>query len=217
MRLIAMLLVALLIATPTPPHQSRRAAFAPSCWPVDDRLRTPDTARIRSGTYRLWLVATDGRRTNHRTSGVLRLWPTSAADRSPSWPNERPPAGDTAESPLYGSVALDWSTIAAPVVDPDPAEPRQSSDEPASDSRDPLHPGVLVRIQNWQHPGLRQERLLIGTLSNRRVADIRPAFDGSGIILSVRQITDAGFNGTWVPSGISVTGMGYFCSTRLSE
>src|ERR1700684_551803 len=100
----ATLLVALLIAVPTPPHRYWRAESSPSCGPVDDRLRTGDTARIRSGAYRLTVVGTTGHMSGHRTSGVLELCPPSTLDRSPTWPGERPPADDTAEAPLYGAT-----------------------------------------------------------------------------------------------------------------
>jgi|HubBroStandDraft_2_1064218.scaffolds.fasta_scaffold61276_3 hypothetical protein len=160
------------------------------------------------------MVATTGHIIGRRTSGVLQLWPTGTLDRSPTWPGERPPAGDTAEVPLYGATDIDWQAVGAPVENADPSAPRKSTDEPRTDSRDPLHPGVLVLIQNGQHPGSRQTVLVIGTLSNRRVDDGKEGLDGVGIALWVRRITDAGFDGTWKNWGLLVGGSGYFCSTR---
>jgi hypothetical protein len=208
-RPLAAVVAVLLFVNPVPQRRDLVVHPAADCGPVDDQLRTPDSARVQPGAYRLTMVAAGGSRTGHQTSGVLQLWRTSAADRSPTRPTQRPPAGDTARAPLYGTAAIDWSAVAAPIDKPD-----TSGDPALSDSRDPLHPGVLVLIQNWDGPGLRQSALIIGTHRNRRVDDHTMNSDGPGIFLSVRRFTDTGFEGTWGNFGIVANGSGYFCAVR---
>jgi hypothetical protein len=70
---------------------------------------------------------------------------------------------------------------------------------------------VLVLIQNWEHPSLRKQPvLLIGTLTNRR--DDEGWQDGPGIELVVRRQRGQSFRGTWGEWGIVRGGSGYFCA-----
>jgi hypothetical protein len=172
-----------------------------------------DSAHILlPGKYTLTLEATGGSSSGQRASGLLELWPTSAADRSPTWPAERPPAGDTVATPLYGATDVDWHKVAALFGGVAPGESPHSTDVPSPDSRDPLHPGVLVVISNAK--GTVSEALLVRTFENRRVAPPRMVLDGGGIVMRLLRFTKTGFEGEWGPWGVLDTGKGYFCIVR---
>ena len=148
-------------------------------------------------------MATEGRSAGQSSTGALILRPTSTLDRSPKT-GARPVRHNPNHVPLYGWTDLDLPSVAAPVMLDDTLIPLPNS-------RDPVRPGVLVLIQNWEDPGRDQQPvLLIGTLSNLR--DQVGWEDGPGIALWVRQIDTGGFSGTWGKWGILVGGRGYSCA-----
>ncbi len=87
--------VNMFVATPTAPLRYFIRADSARCT-LGETATALDSAHILvPGRYTLTLESTAGTGSGQRSSGLLELWPTSAADRSPAWPAERPPAGDT--------------------------------------------------------------------------------------------------------------------------
>jgi hypothetical protein len=224
------LFLTLLGPTPYRSPLDMRATGSDSCASASGASLPADAARLEPGRYRLTLVATRGSRQSHRSTGELWLWPTSAIDRSPTWPNERPGIGDTVDVPLYGAADLDWRNVAAPIALFVPASSARSSDAPRPDSRDPLHPGVLVRFGK-RGPLERVTTLFIGTrFDNRRVVEnpchrapgdasgspciMYSQDDAGGMFMSVHRVTNNGFGGTWGPWGLGIDGAGYYCAVR---
>jgi len=162
--------------------------------------------RLRPGTYRLTLIATAGLRTGSSSTGILELRRATAQDRSPLT-GHRPVRFNPREQLLIGSVTLDFAAVAAPIGTDDTLIPSPSS-------TDPVRPGVLVLMQNWQSRSAPQTPvLLIGTLGNRR--DEEGWLDGPGIGLWARSIADSAFSGTWDNWGILSGGSGTFCAHAL--
>ena len=197
------------------PHDSARSCAYLS------RIHLSDSLRVLPGTYQVTVVATKGQRAGHTASGVMQLWATSANDRSPTFPAERPPRGDTIASFLYGATNLDWFAMGDPVQS-EPGAPTaltRSTDVPSADSRDPLHPGVLGVVLPGPGPqGATLKRgLLIGTLGNRRVDDCSMFTDGGGVVLWIDRISSRGFSGTWAPYGILAVGSGHYRAERTGS
>jgi hypothetical protein len=191
-------------------HTARFLANA-ECDGVADSLRTADGARIVPGHYWLTMVADD--RVLATAHGNLWLTPTSPGDRSPVHPDARPPDGDTAWAPLYGATDADLPRVGALNYAPDTG----TYFVPTPSSRDPLYPGVIVQIQNWQpNRGRRQNALVIGSFVNRR-PDGQHFLDGGGIVLWVRHFADGGFYGSWQPFGRREEGEGHFCAVPMSS
>jgi hypothetical protein len=186
---------------------------AAACAPVDDSWRTADHARLRPGTYRLTLVEDTPEPRAATVGGMLWLAPTSANDRSPWHPGERPSPGDTVRAPLYGSTDVDLYVVNAALQLADlTTESDVPLPVPAPNSWDPLHPGVLAFLEREAPMGPRQTVLLIGTGANRRAGT--PGVDGVGVILRVRRVSASGFQGTWGPYAMLRGGAGYFCAVR---
>ena len=184
------------------------ARAAGLCGPTADSLRTPNEARVTAGDYLLTMVATAGSRRGASVRGRLRLRPTSSADRSPRT-GEGPAKPDTLHHPLYGGTDVDLSAVGAPI-----GVGRDNSEEPQPGSLDPIYPGVLAFLWNYEFPDrLRQTSLLVATLSNSRAQGL--GIDGAGIALAVRRIDDPDFAGTWDRWGLVSDGAGYFCATRV--
>jgi len=178
------------------------------CTPTNDSLRTPDSARISDGMYSLVFVATEGSKARSQVSGTLTLRPTSSADRSRRTGQGPARAERRAEVPLWGWFTGDLQRVGAPLPD------RGDSTVPSPDSDDPIFPGVVVLVQNWQAPSrLRQTMLWISTGLNYRAERDWVMADGPGIVLGVRVLTPDGFSGTWGPAGLAQVG-GYFCARR---
>lgn len=202
-------------------HDSTMPPLATGCDSVVDSTAVASSAaRITEGSYRLTLVGTSGMDSGTMQVYRMRLWRASARDRSPQWPDERPPAGDTATTPLYGALTLpkDYTYAGRPAS---PSEVESPLNAPYPDSRDPLHPGVLVELA-VDASGRATWVLLIGSVINRRVvARPRPDHmmyapnDGGGDILHVRRTGSLGFQGHWGPMGSASRGEGYFCAERL--
>src|SRR5437879_11139832 len=94
---------------------------------------------------------------------------------------------------------------------------RGDSTAPQPDSDDPIFPGVLVRIQNWERGDrLHQNTLWVATGANIRADRSYEVADGPGIVMNVRQLDKEGFRGTWGPAGRVFAG-GYLCARRDSR
>jgi hypothetical protein len=110
--------------------------------------------------------------------------------------------------PLWGWFAGNLDRVGAPL--PDPGD----STVPRPDSEDPIYPGVVVLIQNWQDSSrLRQNMLWIATGQNYRAERNWMMADGPGIVLHVRTLTQGDFTGSWGAAGRALVG-GYFCARR---
>jgi hypothetical protein len=183
---------------------------SPGCAPVNDSLRTADSARLAPGIYSLVMVATDGPRSRSRINGDLTLRATSLDDRS-SRTGQLPARGERrAAMPLWGWFNGDLRGVGAPLPD------RADTTVPQPDSDDPIYPGVVVLVQNWQGPSrLRQNMLWISTGQNFRAERNWMMADGPGIVLNVRVLNAEGFAGTWGPAGLARVG-GYYCARRMS-
>ena len=185
----------------------RSVAAVEDCVAVDDSERTDDTARTAPGEYRITMIA-EGSSAPASARGNLWLSRTSSQDRSQAHPSARAPAGDTASAPLIGWTDINVQKVGVLNYAPDTGQ----FFVPDPTSRDPLYPGVIVLIQNWQsNHGLRQNALLIGTFANRR-PDGFDFLDGGGIALWVRRFSSGGFSGHWSRFGRRPESSGYFCA-----
>ncbi len=192
MRLVLLATLALLSAM----------ARAQECQEVSTAPSSLDATLMKPGAFRLVLVATSGRKRGGTTRGNLKLNRTSTSDRSPktgeladdSW------GRDITTAPLYGWATANWRSIGAPV------SYREAR------SRDPVYPGVLVRILS--SPGYPYTPTL-KIAGNARAGEI--TLDGAGIFLSVRQLDDTGFYGDWRGAGVVTSGSGHFCAIRLNR
>ena len=186
------------------------AQSAPACVALPDSRRAPASIKLGRGLYRLILVASRGTRAGHASSGTLELWPPSSTrDRSTRRPAERPPA-DTGATPFYGATTVDFADIGAPV------SARGDEWVPAPSSRDPLHPGVLVLASRTPGGSQSPTMLVIGTVSNRRVAGGPLGLDGEGIYLAIRRQRGDTISGYWGGYGRRVSGSGHFCLVATS-
>jgi hypothetical protein len=179
------------------------AARADTCEQVRSVAASFDIALLKPGTYRLVLVATSGREQGASAEGELNLRPTSSSDRSPRT-GQLAQDRNLAEAPLYGWSDLDFVAVGA------------SARKASASSRDPVFPGVLVRLISWQegYPP-NTPVLLVSTASNRR--DEVLMTDGAGIGLWVRRLSDGSFAGEWSRWGIAISGSGYFCATLVER
>ena len=158
------------------------------------------------GNYELTLVTTSGLKAGSAATGSLWLARTSLSDSSPVT-GRRPARSGRRGVPYYGAVELDFERLGAPVF-------RNDTLVPPPESRDPVRPGVVVLVQNWQTDTLpRTLVLVIGSLTNRR--DEEGWADGPGIGLWVRATKDRDFSGTWSEFGIIRGGQGHFCAHYL--
>jgi len=148
---------------------------------------------LTAGEYLLTLVATSGPKSGAQVTGPMILKKAGPKDRSPR-------TGEVAsisygeEPQFYGAAALDWSRVAAPVLEGEP---------PPANSLDPIYPGVLVRSDGAT------TLILIGTLSNFRNGEAW--LDGAGIGLTVTAASSNRVRGTWDAWGLAVGGGGRFC------
>lgn len=200
----AIIIIAAILAIPA--SCSRPSDDKELCDPVSDSLRTTDSSRLVSGSYRLVIVATNGARSGAKVQGTLTLRPTLGTDRSPESGRQPRANENRASTPLWGYIDADLASVGAPL--PDSGNP----DEPGASSRDPVFPGVLVHVQNWGEPSLRQQFMLtVATSFNARVDLGYVRMDGPGFIMNVREITARGFRGTWNQGG-RIVAEGYFCA-----
>jgi hypothetical protein len=184
-------------------------AAAPVCDAAAATRTTAAALPPLAGTYLLTLVATDGSRRGATAHGRLWLARTSARDRSPRT-GRGPARSDTASTPYVGATDLDFATVGAPMDWAD------TVNIPRPTSRDPIYPGVLVRVASppdstggsaaWPF-------FLVGTLHNTR--DESGWVDGPGIVLVVQASGPASLVGRWGPWGRKVDGRGYFCLRQV--
>jgi hypothetical protein len=160
------------------------------------------------GNYELTLETTSGLNAGNSATGSLWLARTSPSDSSPAT-GRRPARSDTREVPYYGAAHLDFERVGAPVFLDDTLVPRP-------ESRDPVRPGVVVLLQNWESDTLPPTLVLvIGSLMNRR--DDEGWEDGPGIGLWVRATNERDFSGNWREAGIVRGGQGHFCARFLGS
>lgn len=127
--------------------------------------------------------------TDARTSGSLMLSTQPEGMRSMM----------DASTPLGGSVEIDLAAVGAQSVR-------------MLDSVDPAAPGALV-LESEGSEG-RTVLVRLGSEANRR--DVR-AFDGAYAVLSVRDIEEGGFSGSWWSGVRDVRTEGYFCAMLDGE
>jgi hypothetical protein len=177
------------------------AARADTCERAPSVAASFDVTLLKPGTYKLVVVATSGRKQGASAEGELNLRPTSPSDRSPRT-GQIAQDRNLAEAPFYGWAELDFLAVGAPVGNA------------VASSRDPVFPGVLVRLISWQE-GYPEKTpvLLVSTVSNRR--DDMIVMDGGGIGLWVRRLSDGSFAGDWSGWGIAISETGYFCATLV--
>ncbi len=150
------------------------------------------------GEYRLRLVATSGSRTGSEANGKLTLQPQSGELRY-----RARPGGYTDSSvvhPLYGSTDVDLAAVDAVLVG-------------STTSLDPTRPGVLV-VERHARPGqapIAHIWLRLGSDANQRG---RQRVDGGYTALRIRQMSPAGFSGSWASGIKSEQSAGYFCAER---
>jgi hypothetical protein len=191
----ALVLAALALVGWSPGACQRRvpapAAPAPPCAEVRGPLSASARAEALAGDFRLTLVATQGARAGHATSGWLHLRPGAAGPI--------PPAG--VRQPLHGGAELALDSVGA-VAPGDIGV------------RDAARPGVLVlEWRRPESPGQPEITLRFGADANRGGA---PRFDGSHLALSPLVITADGFAGRW-DSGVSEQrAEGHFCAVRMA-
>jgi hypothetical protein len=157
---------------------------------------------LRSGEYRLTLVAASGSHKRAVADGALNLVPASATDRSPATGRLAQDFNDTPQ--FYGWTDLDFARVGAPICTDDTS--------PAPGSRDPLRPGVLVTAKTARaYP----PAILIGTLSNLREGALYT--DGCGIALFLEASDGHCYTGSWGAWGIAIDGAGTFRACAVTE
>ena len=173
---------------------------APPCAPP---LAAASVVSVTPGNYALTLVTTNGLHQGAQAVGSLWLATTSPSDRSPTT-GHRPAPSHRRGEPYYGAANFDFPSVGAPVF-------RDDTLVPLPESRDPVRPGVVGLLANWQSDSLPRTLLLvIGSLENRR--DDEGWEDGPGIGLWLRTASGKDFSGTWSRFGIVSGGEGYFCA-----
>jgi hypothetical protein len=101
-------------------------------------------------------------------------------------------------APLFGTADIDLEAVGARLPG-------------RLDSADPNRPGVVV-IEATSEP--KSIILRLGSEANRRD---RQAFEGSYMVLDVREIADRGFRGSW-SSGLTQTeAQGFFCAVPSGD
>ena len=144
------------------------------------------------------LVATSGPKTGSAATGMLTLQPQTGALRYRVRPGGAPDS--SVVHPLYGSTDVDLAAVDAVLVG-------------STTSRDSTRPGVLV-VERHARPGqppLADIVLRLGSDANQRD---RQRVDGGYTALRIRQLSPAGFSGTWASGIKSEQSGGYFCAER---
>jgi hypothetical protein len=166
------------------------------CAPVTSVLPAEASAEGIGGEYQLSLVATSGVKAGSRVDGTLRLQRQTGKLRYRSWPG----SDSSVVHPMYGAAELELVAVDAIQVG-------------SISSSDPTAPGVLVveqRARAGQPP--RTEIILrLGSEANRRD---RQRVDGGYTALRVRELSPAGFSGTWASGVLRERSAGYFCAVR---
>jgi hypothetical protein len=183
-----------------------RPDATPSCPPAPPLREEPQLANPYglAGGYRLTLVSESLNSRGQRVSGVLWLWPSSAADSSVARGVRA--VGDPAVMPYYGNTNIN--------VDSFKASP-ETSQAYVRQHTDPVYPPVLVTFMRGEYEGKPRAELTLwyGSLANAR--DGRIGLDGAGYDFHVTEQSERGFSGRWGPAGIVATDTGYFCARRI--
>lgn len=189
---------------------SAEAAEPPApanCEPVTESRQSFEGASITAGEYNITFVAVKGRKSGSTASGRMWLQPTSPTDKSPRTGQSPAPNENIQGVPLYGWTDVNLSAVAAPMG--------SASEIINPESRDPIFPGVLVLVIDWDEARKGQIALVIGTLSNRRTTE--GMLDGAGIGLFIEKLDSDAFAGSWGPWGLLMGGSGHFCARRISS
>jgi hypothetical protein len=175
------------------------------CAAITDSLPLTATSVGMAGRYRLVVVATAGPFAGSVASGLLELW---RPDTSSHFQYAAPGVIDVdrAIELFHGLADVPLERVGA-LQDGDPR------------SRDPFHPGVLVKEfytegrSSATGPGGRVKhiRLTIGSAANRRAVI---SLDSLPPELETRRLDAVGFAGTWQSSRAGVPTGGHFCAFR---
>jgi hypothetical protein len=179
---------------------------APDCAPPVPPNKSVPVKEIEPGNYRVRLIATHGSKTGSAVTGSLWLRRTGAGDVSPTTGDKPPREEDRRRIPLYGALEAPLELVGAPID-------HSGKSAPHPRSGDPIRPGVLVHIIDWDTRYPKGTPVLtVGSLSNLRTGEL--GTDGPGIAMWVHAVDDAGFSGRWGEWGLLVDGRGYFCADR---
>ncbi|HEX6050935.1 MAG TPA: hypothetical protein VFZ21_16765 [Gemmatimonadaceae bacterium] len=166
------------------------------------------TSSGMAGRYRLVFVATSGPLAGSIASGRLELWRPDTSSHfqyiAPGVVN-----ADRAMELFHGVTDVPLERVGA-LRDGDPR------------SRDPFHPGVLVKefytgtksLATGQEERVKHIRLTIGSVANRR--DII-SLDSLPPELEARRLDAVGFAGVWQSSRAGVATGGHFCAFRETD
>jgi hypothetical protein len=171
------------------------------CAPPTSELLPLASAEGMGGEYRLRLVATSGSKTGSEASGKLTLQPQSGELRYRVRPGGF--LDSSVVHPLYGSTDVDLAAVDAVLVG-------------STTSLDAISPGVLV-VARHAPPGqtpVAHIWLRLGSHANRQW---QQRVDGGYTALRVRQMSPAGFSGSWASGIRTEQSAGYFCAERLDE
>ena len=180
----------------------------PSCGAATESLPLSATSAGMAGRYRLVFVATSGPLAGSVAWGRLELW---RPDTSSHFQYIAPGVVDVdrAMEGFHGVTDVPLERVGA-LRDGDPR------------SRDPFHPGVLVKEFSTEvrNPATGQEewvkhiRLTIGSVANRR--DV-VSLDSLPPELETRRLDGGGFAGVWQSSRAGVATGGHFCAFRETD
>jgi hypothetical protein len=168
------------------------------CEPVEAAPLTDVDAETLAGTYRLTLVATQGRMAGNETEVRLELRPQE--------PGLRPVPGVDGE-PLPGTVQALIGTLSEGLEDVGAWVPGEVGSE------DPEAPGVSVLLTEGEPMDGPTSRLLLRVGSEANVRG-RISFDDAYTVLRVARVTDEGLFGRWESGLRTEQAGGHFCAVR---
>ena len=169
------------------------AALAAACVPPRGPVASDASLEGRAGEYRLTMVEQVDGSPARTTEGSLTLLPQVESLRQFAGSAGGSIPGVT--SPLFGSTDVNVEGVGAVRVG------RLSSEDPES-------PGVLViESETGAGPSI---LLRLGSVANRR--DL-VRFDGGYAVLTVVEITEESFGGTWSSGARGPDSEGFFCAT----
>ena len=171
------------------------------CSPVSNYLKSLKGFDLKPGEYEVTLVSTFGKKKGATASRKLTLITATKQDISPKTGKRVYEVENLDNTPLYGSVGIEFSVVNAPVFD-------------LSKIVDPVYPDVLVYVIDFKGVK-RQPVVVIGSAGNRR--DGVRTLDGSGIGLFVQEISKDGFAGYWDAWGMVAGDKGHFCARRITN
>jgi hypothetical protein len=161
--------------SPAPPAEE--LSFEPPSEPAP--RATGPQAPVQAGSYRLRMTATCPER-ERSAKGQLTLRRISAAQL----PGGSADEAQGGELLLWGQTDLDVESLET-CLEPHP---------PGSVKREPIHPGVLVEVLQWN--GHTQRQVLLVS-SEPRAAKGRRASSGAGVAMWVDQADQGHLAGVW--------------------